>query len=175
MLVLLPTYSTVVTDLTEWDKYTLMNVLAGNDEEPKYRLWVTAVFGYVFAAYFCQLLFTEYHNFSLQRLHYLAQVRESPVSKQFNLYDKYQHFIDHRFHLWYFTNPLLKTLPHIISHPHIIFHPHFIFITQADLASPDSDPDTLPQKYYTVMIERIPSNLRSAEKLYEYFEELFPG
>ena len=46
---------------------------------------------------------------------------------------------------------------------------------QADLASPDSDPDTLPQKYYTVMIERIPANLRSAEKLYEYFEELFPG
>ena len=25
------------------------------------------------------------------------------------------------------------------------------------------------------MIERIPANLRSAEKLYEYFEELFPG
>ena len=46
---------------------------------------------------------------------------------------------------------------------------------QADLASSDSDPDTLPQKYYTVMIERIPANLRSAEKLYEYFEELFPG
>ena len=48
-------------------------------------------------------------------------------------------------------------------------------LSQADLASSDSDPDTLPQKYYTVMIERIPANLRSAEKLYEYFEELFPG
>jgi hypothetical protein len=75
--VLLPTYCTVPTHLTEWDKYTLMNVLAGSDEGPKYRLWVTAIFGYVYAAYFCQLLFTEYHNFSLQRLHYLAQVRSN--------------------------------------------------------------------------------------------------
>lgn len=74
---LLPTYCTVPTHLTEWDKYTLMNVLAGSDEGPKYRLWVTAIFGYVYAAYFCQLLFTEYHNFSLQRLHYLAQVRSN--------------------------------------------------------------------------------------------------
>lgn len=48
-------------------------------------------------------------------------------------------------------------------------------LSQADLATEDSDPDTLPQKYYTVMIERIPANLRSAEKLFEYFEELFPG
>ena len=75
LLVLLPTYSSVPTPLTQWEKYTLMNVLAGEDEGPKQRLWVTAIFGYVFAAYFCQLLFTEYHNFSLQRLHYLAQVR----------------------------------------------------------------------------------------------------
>lgn len=72
---LLPTYSTVSSPLAQWDKYTLMNVLAGEEEGPKYRLWVTAIFGYVFAAYFCQLLFAEYHNFSLQRLHYLAQVR----------------------------------------------------------------------------------------------------
>jgi hypothetical protein len=25
------------------------------------------------------------------------------------------------------------------------------------------------------MVEKIPGHLRSAEKLYEYFEELFPG
>jgi hypothetical protein len=74
LVVLLPTYSTVPSPLEQWDKYTLMNVLAGPDEGPRYRLWVTAVLGYVYAAYFCQLLFTEYHNFSLQRLHYLAQV-----------------------------------------------------------------------------------------------------
>lgn len=80
---LLPTYCTVPTPLIEWDKYTLMNVLAGADEGPKYRLWVTAIFGYVYAAYFCQLLFTEYHNFSLQRLHYLAQ-----VESRFDLFSK---------------------------------------------------------------------------------------
>lgn len=95
-----------------------MNVIAGKDEGPKYRLWVTAVFGYVLAAYFCQLMYVEYQNFSRQRLHYLAQ---------------------------------------------------------ADLGKESDHPETLPQKYYTVMIERIPAHLRSAEKLYEYFEELFPG
>eukprot|EP01035_Chromulina_nebulosa_P020397 gene20397-26468_t len=34
--------------------------------------------------------------------------------------------------------------------------------------------DNLPQKYYTIMLERIPPDLRSAEKLYDYFTELFP-
>ena len=77
---LLPTYCTVPTHLTEWDKYTLMNVLAGSDEGPKYRLWVTAIFGYVYAAYFCQLLFTEYHNFSLQ--HILLQIIQKYTDQQ---------------------------------------------------------------------------------------------
>ena len=35
--------------------------------------------------------------------------------------------------------------------------------------------DNLPQKYYTIMLEKIPAELRSAEKLVEHFEELFPG
>ena len=122
VLLLLPTYSTLDTSSINWEKFTLMNVLAVTDESsnsPKYRLWLTAVFGYIYTVYFCQLLYAEYHNFSLQRLHYLAQ---------------------------------------------------------ADLSNTEmKDPDTLPQKYYTVMIERIPAHLRSAEKLYEYFEELFPG
>lgn len=38
-----------------------------------------------------------------------------------------------------------------------------------------TNPDILPQKEYTVMLENIPADLRSAEKLYEYFDELFPG
>jgi hypothetical protein len=50
----------------------------------------------------------------------------------------------------------------------------FVFLYQADLST-STDPDALPQKYYTVMVEKIPGHLRSAEKLYEYFEELFPG
>jgi hypothetical protein len=35
--------------------------------------------------------------------------------------------------------------------------------------------DNLPQKYYTIMMEKIPPELRSEEKLYEFFDELFPG
>ena len=38
------------------------------------RLWVAAIFGYIFTAYFCQLLYAEYHNFSVRRLQYLVQV-----------------------------------------------------------------------------------------------------
>jgi hypothetical protein len=36
------------------------------------------------------------------------------------------------------------------------------------------DPDTPQQKYYTVMIERIPPHLRSASALYQFFHNLFP-
>jgi hypothetical protein len=45
------------------------------DQESKYRLWAAAVFGYVFAAYFMQLLYAEYNNFSVRRLQYLVQAR----------------------------------------------------------------------------------------------------
>ena len=33
------------------------------------------MFGYVFAAYFMQLLYAEYNNFSVRRLQYLVQAR----------------------------------------------------------------------------------------------------
>lgn len=82
------------------------------------RLWVTAIFSYIFAAYFCQLLFYEYKNFSIRRLQ---------------------------------------------------------FLLQADPDGPDLDPDTPPQKYYTVMIEHIPGKMRSAAALREFFERIFPG
>jgi hypothetical protein len=45
--------------------------------EAKYRLWAAAIFGYVFAAYFMQLLYAEYNNFSVRRLQYLVQVRDT--------------------------------------------------------------------------------------------------
>lgn len=69
----------------------------------KYRLWAAAIFSYVFAAYFCQLLYAEYNNFSIRRLQYLVQ---------------------------------------------------------ADPDSALADPDTPPQTYYTVMVERIPPHLK---------------
>ena len=76
LLVLLPTYCTVKSHLINWDHYTLPNLLSSYDMDPRYRLWVAMIFFYIYAAYLCQLLHTEYHNFSLQRLHYLAQVSE---------------------------------------------------------------------------------------------------
>jgi hypothetical protein len=116
MLVLIPLYSSANSN-PRWDRYTLSNVLHG-DENAHYRLWAAAIFGYVFAAYFMQLLYAEYNNFSVRRLQYLVQ---------------------------------------------------------ADPDSPHGDPDTPPQKYFTVMIERIPGHLRSAAALYKFFDKLFPG
>lgn len=116
LLLLVPLYSTVTAD-TAWDRYTLSNVLAGQDSY-KFRLWAAAIFGYVFSAYFCQLLYAEYSNFSIRRLQYLVQV---------------------------------------------------------DPDSPQTDPDTPPQKYFTVMVENIPAHLRSAKALEQFFDKLFPG
>ena len=39
----------------------------------------------------------------------------------------------------------------------------------------NGDPDTPPQTYYTTMVENIPPHLRSAPKLKQFFETLFPG
>lgn len=98
-LVLLPLYSTAATNIG-WDQYTIFNVLRG-DEAVRFRLWSAAIFGYVFAAYFCQLLYAEYSNFAIHRLQYLVQ-----------------------------------------ADPEI---------------SAKIDPDTPQQKYYSIMIENIPS------------------
>jgi hypothetical protein len=100
------------------ERYAISNLLAG-EPSMKYRLWISAIFSYIFAAYFCQLLYAEYNNFSVRRLQYLVQA--DPSSQQ------------------------------------------------------NSDPDTPPQKYFTVMVERIPAHLRSAALLKNFFEKLFPG
>lgn len=119
LIVLLPMYYTVhSSSLSGWGKYTILNIRAG-DPDAGFRFWITAVFAYIFAAYFCQLLYVEYDNFSILRLSYL--IKTDDVSKE-------------------------KT-----------------------------DPNIFPQRYYSVMIEKIPIELRSADKLYEYFDELFPG
>eukprot|EP01041_Mallomonas_annulata_P001199 gene1199-2331_t len=106
-IVLIPIYSTASNDYTEWNKYTLANVFNG---PTKSRLWVPAVFGYVFSAYFCHLLYSEYKNFVHKRVLYLVQ----------------------------------------------------------------SDPDTPLQSYYTVLVEHIPAELRSAPALKLFFEKIFP-
>lgn len=119
LLVLLPIYCTVdgnVSLATSWDKYTISNVMTGSISY-RYRLWAAAIFGYIFSAYFCQLLYAEYSNFSIRRLQYLVQVDPNN----------------------------------------------------------SADPDTPPQKYFTVMVERIPGHLRSAEALFQFFDKIFPG
>lgn len=115
LLVLVPTYSSANYS-KKWDRFAISNLLAAG-EGYKYRLWVSALFGYIFSAYFCQLLYAEYNNFSVRRLQYLVQ---------------------------------------------------------SDPDTSITDPDTPPQKYYTVMIERIPSHLRSAKELTKFFEKMFP-
>lgn len=116
ILVLLPVYSTAAVE-KDWAQYTLTNV-ANAKGDSRYRLWFAAIFGYMFSAYFCQLLYAEYNNFSVRRLQYLVQ---------------------------------------------------------ADPDSPFGDPDTPQQKYFTIMVERIPSHLRSKAALEKFFDNLFPG
>jgi len=123
LLVLTPLYSTAAITST-WDTYTLTNVLKGEDRM-KFRLWAAAVFGYIFAAYFCKLLQTEYNAFCIRRLIYLTQ--------QYNQE------------------------------------------TAVEGGALSGDPDTPQQTYYTVMVERLPKELRSPQKLRNYFDDIFPG
>ena len=118
LVVLVPVYSSATTGPNEWNRYSISNLLKGTDDM-KYRLWFSALFAYMFAAYFCQLLYAEYNNFSMRRLHFL-----------------------------------------VLSDPESL---------QRD------DPDTPPQKYFTIMVERVPADMRSAELLRQYFDRLFPG
>jgi len=69
LLVLVPVYSTASTDFVQWNKYTLANIFNG---ETQSRLWVPAIYGYLFSAYFCHLLYKEYKNFVIKRLEYLV-------------------------------------------------------------------------------------------------------
>jgi len=101
-------YHTASHNFVQWNRYTLANVFGS---ESKARLWVPAIFGYIFSAYFCHLLYKEYKNFVLKRLEYLVS----------------------------------------------------------------GDPETPEQAYYTVMLEQIPPNLRSAHALKRFFEKLFPS
>lgn len=122
LIVLIPVYESAAPYDAEkqnlWDHYSISNLSLG-PRIVKYRLWITSLLSYAFAAYFCQLLNTEYNRFSIRRLQWLVQSDGSESNNR--------------------------------------------------------DPDTPVQTAYTVMIERIPGDLRSAEKLREHFERIFPG
>lgn len=118
LVFLIPIYATADGNLTEWDKFTILNSVNGSDGS-KMRIWATILFAYIFSAYFCQVFYSEYDRFSTLRLSYLTKVDEVNPSRL--------------------------------------------------------DPDVMPQKEYTIMIEQIPSELRSEHKLFEHFDDLFPG
>jgi hypothetical protein len=111
IVVLVPVYATAGGDAIAWNKYTLANVPDLGDDTQAQQLWVPAIFAYVFSAYYCFLLHSEYKNFMEKRLRYLME----------------------------------------------------------------GDPNTPPQTYYTVMLEHLPSQLRSVESLKAFFETIYPG
>ena len=108
MVVLVPIYSNAQNKHFSWNKYTLANI---PNDPSAHQLWVPAISAYIFATYFCHLMYGEYQNFVKKRIQYLIQ----------------------------------------------------------------GDPDTPPQTYYTIMVEKVPINLRSAPALENFFENVFPG
>jgi hypothetical protein len=109
LLVLVPIYhNTYGTPLHGWDRCTIRNI----PEDPTAsRLWAPVFMCYIFAGFFCQLMYIEYKNFVGKRVEYLVK----------------------------------------------------------------GDFDTPDQTYYTVMVEKVPSALRSGPMLAAFFERLYPG
>ena len=110
LLVLLPVYSTVPSEVSGWDKYTILNVIAGPLVYQR-RLWVTTATFYLFAAYFCQLLFAEYHNFSNLRLQFLS--KDDPKDDPDTHPQTYSltHLLTHSL-----THSLTYSLTHLLTH-----------------------------------------------------------
>lgn len=50
-----------------WNKYTLANVVNGE------RLWVPAIFAYLYTGYICHLFYREYQAFVKKRLEFLVR------------------------------------------------------------------------------------------------------
>lgn len=53
-----------------WNGYTLANVVDGYGGV---KLWLPAIFSYLYLAYACHLFYSEYRHFVLKRLEYLIQ------------------------------------------------------------------------------------------------------
>lgn len=112
LLVLVPFYGNSGGKECAWNRFTLGNVPPGEIDQVTFsRLWVPAIFAYMFSAFFCFVMYSEYYNFLEKRVRYLRL----------------------------------------------------------------GDPDTPPQAYYTVMVEKVPTSLRSAQAMADFFDNLFPG
>lgn len=71
LLVLVPVYSSTTGSDAKagWDKFTIANI----PEDPSAsRLWAPVVLCYLFAGFFCQLMYVEYKNFIGKRVDYLV-------------------------------------------------------------------------------------------------------
>jgi len=77
-IILLPVYTTAIYEDEAWSRYTISNLIIQDDTYP--RLWFAVLFAYIYSAYFCSLMHTEYNNFATRRLKYLVEVY--PVSDQ---------------------------------------------------------------------------------------------
>jgi hypothetical protein len=108
LLVLVPIYSTASGNNTYWSRFTIANV---PDDYSAKQLWAPVLFSYLFVAFYCQLMHTEYRNFVQKRVKYLVH----------------------------------------------------------------GDADTPTQTHYTVMLEKIPTSLKSLPLLQAFFERIFPG
>ena len=77
-LVLIPVYTTASNQDESWTRYSISNVLMR--DRMIGRLWFAVIFAYIYSAYFCLLMHTEYDNFATRRLQYMVQVI-SPSTK----------------------------------------------------------------------------------------------
>ena len=58
---------------------------------------------------------------------------------------------------------------------HLMYSEYKNFVLKRNQYLIQGDPDTPSQTYYTLMVEKIPTTLRSAPALEAFFEKLFPG
>lgn len=71
--ILLPVYSNAQGDISiGWNKYTIANIPL-SEENNHYLLWIPCIFAYVFSAYYCRIMYTEYENFVKKRVEYLVK------------------------------------------------------------------------------------------------------
>jgi hypothetical protein len=71
--ILLPVYSNAQGETSiGWNKYTIANIPL-SEENNHFLLWIPCIFAYVFSAYFCRIMYTEYENFVEKRVEYLVK------------------------------------------------------------------------------------------------------
>jgi len=71
LVLLLPVYVRANDEYhsyVDWNKFTIANI---RDDDSASTLWIPAILAYIYAIYFCNLVYTEYKNFVQKRIEYL--------------------------------------------------------------------------------------------------------